>query len=160
MYEAEYDADGVLIPELWRPIRRKWDALPLTFRQKRSSEYVAELAKVKPEREYRRPAKRFTTDYAIRFCRRFKDWKLLQREQYDPRTKRHKDLPLGSDAMFETPEGIVFVQGAGRSERSDHWKRFQERGGFDRLSKMSARFLYLEFERSSADPIKVEWWQA
>lgn len=102
-------------------------------------------------------AKRFTTDYAIKWGKR-KGWTLMDRERYDYRTKRHHDLPLGADAMFETDDGIVYVQGAGKSERAAHWRRFEEQGGVERARKLGVAFYYVEFMRGDTTPITEEQW--
>ena len=99
----------------------------------------------------------FTTQYAIDWGRK-QGWKLLQREGYNFRTKRHADLALGSDAMFESPRGIIFVQGAGKGERTKHRERFDARGGVERGERLRAGFVYVEFVRESKEPITREWW--
>lgn len=101
--------------------------------------------------------KRYSTQACIDWGRQ-QGWRLLDRERYDVRTKRHHDLFLGADAMFESDEGLVLVQGAGKSERGPHRKRFEDRGGIERCKKLSCRFFYLEFERFTKEPVKLEVW--
>ena len=102
-------------------------------------------------------APNYTTRYAIGWGRD-QGWVLLDRERYDARLRRHHDLPLGADAMFESDDGVVFVQGAGRGERAPHWERFERAGGAERARKIHARFYYLEFKRDSRVPLVVERW--
>jgi hypothetical protein len=105
----------------------------------------------------RRSAKRFTTDAAIEWGRK-QGWKLVDRERYDFRTKRHHDLDLGSDARMETATGFVLLQGAGKSERKEHRERFDGLGGIDRAMKLGWGFIYLEFERNNPEPLVIEVW--
>lgn len=102
-------------------------------------------------------AKRFSTQYAVEWGRS-QGWTLLDRERYDARTKRHHDLWLGADALFEGPNGLILVQAAGQSERTEHLKRFGERGGVPRCQKLNVEFWYVEFKRESKIPTKVERW--
>ena len=108
-------------------------------------------------KQTRAPASTFTTQYAIEWGRRH-GWKLIDRERYDFKNKRHNDLQLGADAMMEGPDGIILVQGAGRSEKAAHWSRFNERGGGDKARHRHLKFVYVEFVRGSKDPILTEWW--
>lgn len=104
-----------------------------------------------------RTAPRFTTQYAINWGQD-QGWTLLDREHYNVFAKRHNDLLLASDAMFECPNGLVFVQGAGRGERAAHREKFEERGGVERCRKLKIRFVYVEFERGDFAPIRKEDW--
>lgn len=117
----------------------------------------AELFGLVKERIARPSASRFSTQACIAWGRSM-GWKLLDREQYDHRLKRHHDLIGGADAMFETPTGIVLVQGAGKAERGTHWDRYVERDGPGRCQKFGWGFVYVEFERNQAEPLKTEWW--
>ncbi len=114
-----------------------------------------------PQRDVMRPHKqgatRFTTQYAIDWAKA-RGWRLLDRERYDVRTKRHHDLLLGADALFEGPDGMIAIQGAGRYERSEHWERFTRLGGADKARKLHIVFYYLEFERASKEPVVTEEW--
>lgn len=152
------DADGIVIPELWQLRPDKWAKLPRKFREEHSQFFLAEQAKPKKPEKVKRPGvTRFSTDYCIEWGRK-QGWKLLDRERYDARTKRHHDLMLGADAMMETDTGIVLVQGAGRSERKEHRKRFEERGGVVKCMKLHMRFVYVEFDRGNKTPVVEEWW--
>lgn len=101
--------------------------------------------------------KRFSTDYAVAWGRR-QGWRLVDRERFDFRTKRHLDCLLGSDAMFSSEDGLVLVQGAGTGQRAEHRRRFDARGGSSELARLKARFFYLEFERGCKEPAKMEVW--
>lgn len=101
--------------------------------------------------------KRFTTQYAIEWGRA-QGWKLLDRERFDARTRRHHDLPLGADAMFEATDGVVYVQGAGRHERAEHRRRFEDGGGAARCERLRCSFVYVEFVRESVTPVLREVW--
>lgn len=101
--------------------------------------------------------KRYSTDYAVAWGRA-QGWRLLDRERYDFRTKRHLDCPLGSDAMFSSPDGLVFVQGAGKGQRAEHRRRFEDRGGPAELARLKARFYYVEFVRGAKTPVLSEQW--
>ena len=165
------DADGLVIPQIWAANTEKWEKLPLSFRIRHSEMYEQDLAKAAakasaPRRPDRAPAKRFTTDACIKWGKSL-GWKLLDRERYDYRTKRHHDLLLGADACFEAPPsldglegvtGMVYVQGAGRSERKEHRERFDARGGAARAKNLRVRFVYVEFVRGESSPVVTEWW--
>lgn len=151
------DDDGLVIPELWRHSVERWTKLPYTWRLKRSREYLAELAKpAKVARAYT-SAPRFSTDACIKWGRS-QGWKLIDRERYDARLKRHHDLLLGADAMMEGPDGIIYVQGAGRSEKKVHLERFESRGGIEKAQRLKVRFVYVEFDRHNSEPLLTEWW--
>lgn len=153
-----YDADGLVIPELWQLRPDKWAKLPLRFREEHSNDFLVKQARPPKAEKKRRPGvTRFSTDAAIAWGRS-KGWKLLDRERYDARLKRHHDLLLGADAMMETDTGVVLVQGAGRSERKEHRKRFEDRGGIAKAYKLGMKFVYVEFERGAKAPALEEWW--
>lgn len=103
--------------------------------------------------------KRFTTDYAIKWGRA-QGWRLLQREtwSYERGRRRSHDLPLQADAMFSSPGGIVYVQGAGKSERASHRRDYEAAGGDALAAQMRVRFVYVEFVRDQDEPICEEWW--
>lgn len=151
---TRFDADGIPIPAHWLPA--KWAKLPLSFRLNYNEGRLPE-PEPKKARAPRPGATRYTTEYAIAWGRR-QGWKLIDRERYDARTKRHHDLMLGVDAMFESPDGLVGVQGAGKSERKPHFQRFEDRGGAERASRLHIRVCYVEFERGNKTPKVVEWW--
>ena len=134
------------------------EGLPIGWRSNQSKMYLKDQAKPKKEPKASKPAaKRFTTQACINWGRR-KGWKLVAREAYDYRTKRHHDTLLGSDAVFDTPNGMVAVQGAGRSERAVHMERFNERGGVSAAARMRIGFVYVEFVRGKDEPVVEEWW--
>lgn len=148
---SRFDKDGLPVPDNW--LLHKWEAMPLAWR-KAYEPPKPTAAAISPRRA---GASRFTTQYAIEWARK-QGWKILDRERYDPRTKRHHDLMLGVDALFESPNGMVGVQGAGKSERAEHYRRFEERGGIQRANTLHVRVIYLEFVRGDKNPITVEEW--
>lgn len=154
-----YDRDGLAVPPLWQGNRRRWDALPLVTRQTSSQTYIERLAQEAAPKAAAKPyAARFTTDYAIRWGKR-QGWKLIEREVYDYRTKRHHDLELGVDAIFDDMvDGRIGVQGAGRSERREHYQRFLDRGGVEKSRRRHIRVCYVEFDRGTHEPAVLEWW--
>lgn len=152
------DADGLAVPDIWQPRPDKWLRLPLAFRKRQSDQYLARLsASPKPEKTHGPGATRFTTDYAIRWGRK-QGWKLIERESYDYRTRRHHDCQLGTDAIFEGPNGLIGIQGAGRHERAIHYQRFLDRGGPEKAALRHIQIIYLEFERGNFTPLKEEIW--
>lgn len=102
---------------------------------------------------------RFTTDAGVRWGKE-KGWKVMDRERFDARTKRHHDCMLGMDVIFDTmgSEGMAGVQAAGLSERAAHWQRFEQRGGIEKARRLSITIYYLEFVRGEKEPRKVEKW--
>jgi hypothetical protein len=163
-----FDGDGLAIPEFWQGARRKWDRLALPVRKRFSGAYVLELLSRKPKKAKQQgaPATRFTTDYAVKWGRRqkharvsAKTWQLIDREHYDYRTKRHHDLELGVDAIFDDGGDYrIGIQGAGKGERSVHYQRFMDRGGPEKAARRRLKVLYLEFERGNHEPILKEEW--
>jgi hypothetical protein len=117
---------------------------------------AAKLAEKKPKAK-RPAAKKFTTEYAVDWGKA-QGWKLVERERYDARTNRHHDLAGGADVRFRDSDGrVIFVQGAGKSERAEHYRRFDDRR--HQLKDFnSPRFIYVEFERGNKTPIKEEEW--
>jgi hypothetical protein len=108
-------------------------------------------------REPRRGPGRFSTRAAVAWGRRL-GWRLIDRERYDARTRRHRDLMLGADVLFEDADGLVLVQAAGRGQRAAHRRRFDDAGGADRAAKLGMRFLYVVFDRGEPEPLEVERW--
>jgi hypothetical protein len=101
---------------------------------------------------------RFTTDYAVEWGRK-QGWKLIERERYDHRTKRHFDLELGVDAIFDNNvDARVGVQGAGKGERAKHRERFEQRGGETKARRRNLHVYYVEFVRGDKTPIVMERW--
>ena len=148
---SRIDKDGVPVPENW--LTHKWEAMPLAWRK--AYEPPKPLRPDSPSTG--NGASRFTTQYAIEWGKK-QGWKLIDRERYDARLKRHHDLMLGVDALFETPDGMVGVQGASKSERAAHYRRFEERGGIDRATRLHVGVVYLEFERGNKAPVVTEVW--
>lgn len=154
--ELCYDRDGLLVPPEYR--NRGWYKITQKMREERSREWEILINQPKPvPKTFRVCAPRFTTDYAVKWGKR-KGWKFLERERYDVRTKRHHDLLLGVDATFASDTGLVGVQGAGKHERAEHYKRFLARGGTELAQKLHVRVVYLEFVRGDINPIVTEWW--
>lgn len=158
------DPDGFVIPARWRANSQKWNALALVVRKKWSEAWLEaramEIAKeaAKKQNANRTPATRFTTDYAVAWGRK-QGWKLIDRETYDFKNKRHHDLMLGLDCLFDDgKDGMVGVQGAGRSEKTPHYQRFLDRGGVALAQRRGIRVVYVEFERGNNTPVLLEWW--
>lgn len=101
----------------------------------------------------------FTTQYATDWAKRL-GWKIIDRERYDARTKRHNDLQLRMDLMAEDPKtpGMIMIQAAGQGERAHHYREFVERGGEAKARHRFLRILYVEFVRGNTTPVKQEWW--
>lgn len=142
--------------------QHNWDRYGDAERRKFSDLHHLRLAKeaaeaAKPKRKRAQTGPKFTTEYAVKWGRA-KGWKLTDREGYDARLKRHHDLEGGADVRFRAPDGtVIFVQGAGRSERAEHWARFEERR--HQLKDFNnPRFIYIEFDRGNTTPIKEEEW--
>lgn len=154
-----YDRDGIAVPELWQASIAKWESLPLTWRLRQSASEMERLDReaARATKPRRAASTRYTTQYAIDWGRA-QGWRLRDRERFDARTRRHHDLMLGADAMFETPDGLVLVQGAGRYERNEHRRRFEECGGADAGARMRVRMVYVEFARGCRVPTLIEWW--
>ena len=73
-------------------------------------------------------ASRFTTQAAIDWGRR-NGWHLIDRENYDARTKRHRDLMLGTDCLFDDGgTGMVAIQGAGKAREGPPPRALREGG--------------------------------
>ena len=142
--------------------QRNWDGWALPVRVKfaeleRQKVEAAAKEAAKPPKKKRAAAKRFTTDYAVDWGKA-QGWTLVERERYDARTERHHDLAGGADVRFRDSAGrVIFVQGAGKSERAHHWQRFEDRRHQLRDFN-SPRFIYVEFERGNKTPIKEEEW--
>lgn len=100
---------------------------------------------------------RYSTQYAVDWGKA-QGWKVLDREHYDSRLKRHHDLLLGSDVMFDAGDGVVLVQGAGQGERALHRRRFEDAGGEDKARRLAMRFVYVEFVRGVPSPVREERW--
>lgn len=125
------------------------------------------LAKMAAQMEYlqnaidtKSPGKsvtKYTTKYAKEYGKKL-GWRLVDAERYDARTKRHHDLMLGMDVLFEGPDGLVAVQAAGKGESAAHRRRFEERGGVGKARKYGIRCLYWVFERGKRTPVKEENW--
>src|SRR5436190_23065816 len=126
-----FDADGLAIPPLWQNALDRWAKLPPKSRKDFSDAEIARaerLAAKKPRQRRLSVAKRFTTDYAVAWGRA-QGWKLIDRENYNFRTKNHHDLQMGLDALFDDGvDGMIGIQGAGRNERAEHYQRFLDRG--------------------------------
>ena len=102
-------------------------------------------------------AKKFSTDYAIAWCKQ-RGYRYVEREHYvamGPR-KVHVDLAGGSDVYALDGAAPVYVQAAGKGQRAEHRRRFDERKW---QLPPGARFYYLEFVRDSRTPILEEVWQ-
>ena len=118
-------------------------------------EIKQQLEKAKKPRK--KAAKKFTTEYAIAWGRK-QGWKLVERESYNFLTKRHADCQLGMDAIFDDGNGLVGIQGAGKSEYKAHWDRFEARGGVEVAQRRHIRIIYLEFAREDKKPIVRQDW--
>lgn len=116
---------------------------------------IREAVETAPARRRTAPAPRYTTD-AARDWARAQGWRVMAREPFDFRTRRHKDLAGGSDVCAIDGDGYrVWIQGAGAGERPAHRRRFEARKG--QLAR-GERFVYVEFQRGGSAPLLVEWW--
>lgn len=154
------DPDGFPVPYVYQGRPEKWAALPYNYRKRRAEEdaRIAAEKAARPAQAPRPYATRFTTDYAIEWGRK-QGWKLIERERYDHRTKRHHDLEGGVDVIFDDmTDGRVGVQGAGRHERLAHYNRFMAWGGPEKAKRRNLRIFYVEFVRGNKAPQVVEQW--
>ena len=146
----------------------KWDSLAEATKRKLSNIFqdrkAREAAATKAAAEKKPRAKRstsgtFTTQYAIDWAKS-NGWKVIDRERYDYRTKRHHDLQLGIDLLVEDPaeDGMIGIQAAGQGERAPHYQRFLDRGGPEKAKRRSIRIVYVEFVRGNKKPILEERW--
>lgn len=102
----------------------------------------------------------FTTQYAIDWARK-KGWKIIDRERYDVRTRRHHDLQLGIDVLCEDPKsegGMIGIQAAGVGERAAHYQKFEDRGGITKANRRHITVIYVEFVRGNKTPVVEETW--
>jgi hypothetical protein len=158
--EDVVDCDGILVPGFWRANVARWETTPIAWRRRRSEEWIQDQAAkaAKAEKPKRPAAKRFSTEYAIAWGKK-QGWKLVDRERFDTRTKRHHDCQLGMDAIMSRQDGtLVGIQGAGRYERNDHRDRFDRLGGVQSAKARHIAIFYLEFARDSDRPILEEQW--
>jgi hypothetical protein len=107
--------------------------------------------------------KRFSTQYGVEWGRSQKQpngqpWVVIDREGYDHRLKRHHDLELGLDVIFDDGVGRVGVQAAGVGERKAHYQRFLDRGGVEKAQRRRTRVIYLEFVKGNKTPVREEVW--
>jgi hypothetical protein len=146
----------------------KWDSLAEATQRKLSNIFqdrkAREAAAAKAAAEKKPRAKRaatgtFTTQYATDWAKS-KGWKIIDRERYDYRTKRHHDLQLGIDLLVEDPseDGMIGIQAAGVGERAPHYQRFLDRGGPEKAKRRSIRIVYVEFVRGNKTPVSEERW--
>ena len=176
------DKDGLAIPALWAANDHsigKWGKLPINWRRRRSEDYLSDLTKAasaKPK-VHRRGATKFTTAYAIDWGRK-QGWKLVDRERWDHLGHaRSHDVAFGMDAIFVCPltGKRIGVQGAGRSERALHFRRFElcgaikpaqgpghvlvgGMGAVEAARAQNIEIWYVEFERGNPQPILRERW--
>lgn len=159
------DRDGLPVAEAYRWIPDRWYALAEPVRQKFSARYLDDWwrAQQKPKAnepaQSKAPAKRFTTDYAVSWGKS-QGWTLIERERFDFRTKRHFDLEGKCDALFEVSSqpGRTGLQAAQPGERGAHWRKFAEWGGPEKAKQRVLKVLYVEFERGTKFPLKIEEW--
>lgn len=104
-----------------------------------------------------RGPKWFTTKASIAYAKS-RGWTVLARETYNAHAKRLNDLVCASDILAAGPDGVVLIQGAGKSQRKPHREKFEQRGGEAKVRSLGMRFLYLEFERGQEEPVLMEWW--
>jgi len=129
------DKDGLAIPPLWAANDHsigKWEKLPFNWRRRRSEDYLADLTKAASAKPttHRQGSSKFTTAYAIDWGRR-QGWRLVDRERWDHYNHaRSHDVAFGMDAIFVCPLTAkrIGIQGAGRSERAIHYRRFEQCG--------------------------------
>lgn len=156
VFPLPIQAAGIDVCPEWFP-EDKWFALPEKERIRRIEQHER-IFRPEPLKESRPGVTRFSTQYGVEWGKK-QGWKMLDRERYDARTKRHHDLMLGVDALFDTLiAGMAGVQAAGLGERAAHWQRFCERGGVEKARRLGIKIYYLEFARGDRTPRKVEEW--
>lgn len=163
-----FDKDGLWVPFMYRVNVSAWEKLALCVRQRmsidRHADHIAALeneARRKPT-VHRDHVPNFSTSYAIKWGRA-QGWRLVEREAYDFRTKRHHDCQFATDAIMRLPIGkLAGIQGAGRSQRADHRRKFDQYGtgpyGSELAKAQGIEIWYLEFDRGSPEPILLERW--
>ena len=101
---------------------------------------------------------KFTTQACIDWAKR-RGWKMVDRERWDALNRRHHDLQLAVDALFDDGRGgLVGIQGAGKGERAAHRRKFEKAGGEATAKRRGIRVLYMEFVRGNPTPISIERW--
>lgn len=167
--QAPKDADGFPIPKFWQH-SPNWNKQARVIRQKWSKVWVddeiekerqAKLFKPKEDKPKatRLPATRFTTEYGCRWGKRQlrldcdRCWKLIEREHYNSRTKRHADLELGMDAFFDDGgPGRFGCQFGQPDEEKAHARAFLERGGYELAARRGIRPYWVAFVRGRTEP--------
>lgn len=98
--------------------------------------------------------------------RHYPDWQLIASEHHTlhttregKRVTRRSDVTGLGDALYQTPEGLVYVQFGCVGSRSEHRKKFEAWGGADRLAELHARMLYIEVT-PQGDVVREEWWHS
>lgn len=148
-------------------LKQNWDKFTETFQRK-----ILEGQPVpKPEKQKATPTKRGprqlrSTQAGIKWGQRQKKvdgtgrpWVLIDQENYNYKTRRHHDLQLGLDALFDDGgQGMVGIQSAGRYERKEHYQRFLDRGGPEKAKRRGIRVIYLEFVAGNPEPVVQEVW--
>jgi hypothetical protein len=147
----------------------KWESLSEATKRKLSNtiqdriareEAKARAAADKKPRAKSSSSGTFTTQYAMTWAKK-QGWKVLDRERYDVRTKRHHDLQLGIDLLCEDPNsegGMIGIQAAGKGEKAPHYQTFLDRGGPEKAKRRHITVIYVEFVRGSKTPILEEKW--
>lgn len=122
---------------------------------------IIERLQTQPEKAPRKSAGTFTTAYAIEYGRKQGYTRIVDRERYDARLRRHHDCEGAVDVIFDDPKdpgARVGFQGAGVGERAEHYNRFMAWGGPDKARERKLQVVYLEFVRGNKTPVKVESW--
>lgn len=102
----------------------------------------------------------YTTSFAAEHARKL-GWSIIAREQYDTGAKRHYDIVCGLDLLCVTTTGkLVGIQAAGKGERAEHYRRFEDRRGPKKAAEKHMAVEYWVFTRDSKTPIEKEVWVA
>lgn len=100
----------------------------------------------------------YTTSYAADYAKKL-GWQIVAREQYDTGAKRHYDIICGLDLLCVDKRGkLVGIQAAGKGERAEHYRRFEDRRGPKKASEKHMSVVYWVFTRDSKRPIEEEVW--
>jgi len=158
LFGVDVDLPGVAtVDPRENPAKRLIQAMKDRFEARAEAQRQLQAASFGEPQEEKRIT-RFTTDYAVEWGRA-QGWLLIDRERFDFRTKRHHDLELGVDAIFDNRvDARVGVQGAGKGERKHHRERFEERGGEATAKRRNLQVFYAEFVRGDKTPILLEQW--
>jgi hypothetical protein len=109
-----------------------------------------------PEKK-REGSTKFTTN-AMRAWVKAQGWMVINSERYDYRSGRYADAPWKMDGWYSVRGRIVAVQAGQPGEERDHLRSFVGVYGFDRAAEHFVTILWLEFERSNPEPLRIARW--